>query len=248
MDRKVALVTGASRGIGRAIAIQLAKDGYAVAINFRSNESEAVKTGTYIKDIRGPDHPFQLCQFDVADASAIQSGIARIQKNLGPVGILVNNAGVAINNLLPRLKLEEIQATIQTNLIGSILTTQACTRGMMKARWGRIINISSVAGQVGNAGQSIYCAAKAGIVGFTKSMAKELASRNITVNAISPGMIESEMTDALSDAQRDMILSHIPAKKYGNPEDVAILASFLCRDDACYITGQNMGVNGGMYG
>lgn len=246
MDRKVALVTGASRGIGRAIAIQLAKDGYAVAINYRAGEAEAIKTGTYIKGTCGADHPIILSQFDVADPSSIQTGIARIQRDLGPISILVNNAGIAINNLLPRMKLDEIQATIQTNLMGSILTTQTCTRAMMKARWGRIINISSVAGQVGNAGQSIYSATKAGLVGFTKAMAKELAPRNITVNAISPGMIESDMTNFLSDAQRDVILSHIPAKKYGKPQDVAAMVSYLCSDKASYVTGQNLSVNGGM--
>ena len=242
--KKIALVTGASRGIGASIAKKLASEGSHVLINFSSNEARAQ---ALVEEIRSSGGSAEACGFDVSNSDQVAEKFDWIQKTHGGLTTLVNNAGITIDGLLLRLKDEDLDRTLAVDLKGAIFCTRAAAKPMMKARGGSIINISSVIGEMGNAGQSAYSAAKAGLLGFTKSVAKELASRNIRCNAITPGFIETDMTGALTNEQKEAILRSIPLGLLGTGEDVANLVSFLASPASRYITGQVIGVNGGMY-
>jgi 3-oxoacyl-[acyl-carrier protein] reductase len=241
---QAALVTGASRGIGRAIARRLAAAGARVYVNFVRDTASGEETVRLIRQAGGQA---EATQFDVADSEASATAIGAIAKSAGALHILVNNAGLAIDNLLLRLKPEEWDQVMAVNLRGTFNCTRAAARAMLKTHYGRIINLSSVVGVMGNAGQAAYAAAKAGIIGFTKSMARELAARQVTVNAVAPGLIETEMTAHLPDDRRREYLSVIPAGRLGTVDEVADLVMFLARREAGYITGQVIGINGGLY-
>ncbi|MGC8718469.1 MAG: 3-oxoacyl-[acyl-carrier-protein] reductase [Thermodesulforhabdaceae bacterium] len=243
-DARVAVVTGASRGIGRAIALSLADAGMDVVINFRSGQEAAEETARLVES---KGRKAYLFPFDVADPEAVKNGFKEILKTCGRVDVLVNNAGVTRDNLTVMMKLSEWEEVIRTNLSSVFLCSQAVIKPMLRQKWGRIINITSVVGIVGNAGQANYAAAKAGIIGFTKSLAKELASRNITVNAVAPGYIETDMTKALPEDARKTLLSQIPFGREGKPEDVAAVVRFLASDEAHYITGEVIRVSGGLF-
>ncbi|OFZ21967.1 MAG: 3-oxoacyl-[acyl-carrier-protein] reductase [Bdellovibrionales bacterium GWB1_55_8] len=239
-----ALVTGASRGIGAAIAVRLAQEGYQVFINYMGNEEKAAA----VRDqIRASGGSAELCQFDVSQSAQVDEKFDWIAKNFGPLAVLVNNAGITIDGLLLRLKDEDLAKTLSIDLAGAIYCTRAAAKHMMKAREGSIVQISSVIGETGNAGQSGYAAAKSGLLGFSKSVAKELGSRKIRVNTITPGYIETDMTGALTENQKEAILRTVPLGFFGAPEDVASLVAFLASPASRYITGQVIGVNGGMY-
>lgn len=241
---KCALVTGASRGIGAAIARRLAKDGFHVFINYASNEAKAREV---LEQIERDGGKAELCAFDVSNSAAVDEKIEWIGKHHAPLSVLVNNAGVTIDALLMRMKDEDLDKTLDIDLKGAIYCTRAATKQMMRARNGSVIQISSVVGESGNAGQSAYSAAKAGLIGFSKSVAKELGSRQVRVNVITPGYIVTDMTGALTDAQKEAILRNVPLGFLGEPDDVASLASYLASPAGRYITGQVIGVNGGMY-
>jgi 3-oxoacyl-[acyl-carrier protein] reductase len=239
-----ALVTGASRGIGAAIAKKLALDGFHVALNYSSNEARARELCDAIAAAGGSAEPVG---FDVSQSSQVDEKIDALTKTYGPMAVLVNNAGITIDGLLMRLKDEDLEKTLAVDLKGAIYCTRAATRQMMRARQGSIIQISSVIGEMGNAGQGAYAAAKAGLIGFSKSIAKELASRHIRVNTVTPGFIETDMTGALTNEQKEAILRTVPLGFLGTTEDVANLVSFLASPASRYITGQVIGVNGGLY-
>jgi 3-oxoacyl-[acyl-carrier protein] reductase len=241
---KVALVTGSARGIGKTIVERFAAEGAIVVLSDVTNEAAAAET---LAAIIGAGGKGMVIMFDVGDAAQVDAAIHRILAEQGRIDILVNNAGITRDNLLMRLSEEDFDAVLRTNLKGTFLLTKAVSRHMMKQRSGRIINLSSVVGQMGNAGQSNYSAAKAGIIGFTKSMARELASRSVTVNAIAPGFIVTAMTEALPENVRKVFLDQIPMGRFGTPEDVAELAVYLASDGAAYVTGQVIGINGGLY-
>ncbi len=243
-QKPIALVTGASRGIGASIAEKLAKDGFHVLINYTSNESKAREVQTRIQAEGGKA---DLCQFDVANSAQVDEKFDWIAKTFGPLAVLVNNAGITIDSLLIRLKDEDLDKTLNIDLKGAIYCSRAASKQMMRERKGSIIQISSVIGESGNAGQAAYAAAKAGMIGFAKSMAKELASRQIRVNVVTPGFIATDMTGALTDAQKEAILRTVPLGNLGQPEDVANLVAFLASSASRYITGQVIGVNGGLY-
>lgn len=240
---KSALVTGASRGIGRAIALKLSSLGAKIAINFAGNLAKAQEVKDAIESSGGEAI---LVQGNVADFETVQSIVKTVTEKFGTIDILVNNAGITRDNLLIKMSETDFDDVIATNLKGVFNCTKAVARLMMKQRGGRIVNLSSVVGIIGNAGQANYAAAKAGIIGFTKSVAKELAARNITVNAIAPGFIATDMTNVLSDKAKEELLKGIPAGRIGAAEDVANLAAFLVSDEAAYITGQVISVDGGM--
>ncbi|RDV27424.1 3-oxoacyl-ACP reductase FabG [Alteromonas aestuariivivens] len=240
-DGKVALVTGASRGIGKAIAMSLAEQG-AKVIGTATSEGGASAIGEYLQPFGGKGQ----C-LNVTDKAAVESVIKSIGDEFGGVDILVNNAGITRDNLLMRMKDEEWQDIIDTNLTSIFTLSKAVLRGMMKKRKGRIINVGSVVGCAGNAGQANYAAAKAGVIGFSKSMAREVASRGITINVVAPGFIDTDMTKALTDDQREAIFKDIPANRLGQPEEIAATVTFLASEGAAYITGETIHVNGGMY-
>jgi 3-oxoacyl-[acyl-carrier protein] reductase len=240
---KVALVTGASRGIGRAIATTLAGAGAIVVVNYKSNADAAEEVVQAIGAVEGQATAIQA---DIGQAGDVERLFKAVLERHGRLDILVNNAGITRDTLLLRMKEDDFDTVIATNLRGVYLCTKAALRPMTKARSGRIINMTSVVGLMGNAGQSNYAAAKAGIIGFTKSTAREMASRNITVNAIAPGYIETELTGVLGETVRQAILENIPLGRLGQPQDVANLACFLASDAAAYITGQTLTVDGGM--
>lgn len=240
---KVALVTGASRGIGRAIALRLAGEGAKVAINYAGNTAKAEAVKAEIEQNGGEAI---LVQADVADSNAVEAMVAKVTEAFGQIDILVNNAGITRDGLLMRMKEEDFDAVVNTNLKGVFHCTKAVSKLMMKKRSGRIINMASVVGIMGNAGQTNYAAAKAGVIGFSKSAAKELAARGITVNVVAPGFIDTDMTAAMTDKAKELTLIGIPMKKMGTPEDVANAVLFLASDCASYITGQTVNVDGGM--
>ncbi len=244
LEGRVALVTGSSRGIGRAIAVRLAREGARVVVNCRSSTGAAEAVVREIEDAGGEA---RLCVFDIADAEAVKEGIEELVKELGAIHILVNNAGVTSDNLLLRMKEEEWEKVVKINLAGTFNCTKAVLRGMIKQRYGRIINITSVVGEMGNAGQANYAASKGGIIAFTKSVAREVASRNITVNAVSPGFITTDMTSSLPEDVKSKMLESIPMGRYGEPEEVAAVVAFLASDEASYITGEVIRINGGLY-
>ena len=243
LDGKTALVTGASRGIGRAIAIRLASEGAAVAINYAGNAKAAEEVKSIIEAAGGKA---MLVQADVSNAGSVDAMIKEVVEAFGGIDILVNNAGITRDGLLMRMKEEDWDAVINTNLKGVFYCTKAVSKLMMKKRAGRIVNMASVVGLTGNAGQANYAAAKAGVIGFSKTMAKELASRGITVNMVAPGYIDTDMTAVLSESVRETMVSGIPLGRAGTPEDVANAVLFLVSDDASYITGQVINVDGGM--
>ena len=243
LDGRVAMVTGASQGIGRACAVALARAGAQVALAAR-NTAKLAEVAAEIEAAGGKAMPFEM---DLASEDSIKSVTKAVVAQYGKIEILVNNGGITRDNLMLRMKLADWNAVLQTNLTGAFLLTQAASSSMLKARWGRIINISSVVGETGQAGQANYAASKAGLIGLTMSLARELASRNITVNAVAPGYISTPMTDVLNDQQRSAMLTQIPLDRAGTPEDVACAVVFLASDQASYITGHVLDVNGGMH-
>lgn len=244
LDGKTAVVTGASRGIGRAIALELAREGANVVVNYSGSEGKALEV---VEEIKTIGTNAISVQGNVGDADAVQNLMSAAIEQFGSIDILVNNAGITRDNLLMRMKEEEWDDVINTNLKGVFLCTKAVTRQMMKQRAGRIINISSIVGTIGNAGQANYVAAKAGVIGLTKTTARELASRNILVNAIAPGFITTEMTDALPEDVKGAMLAQIPLGTLGQPEHIAKAVVFLSSDDSSYMTGQTLHIDGGMY-
>ena len=243
LDGKVALVTGASRGIGRAVALRLASEGAKVAINFAGSTAKAEEVKAEIEAKGGQAI---LVQANVADKEAVAAMVDKVVEAFGQIDILVNNAGITRDGLLARMKEEDFEAVVDTNLKGVFYCTKAVAKLMMKSRSGRIVNMASVVGLTGNAGQTNYAASKAGVIGFSKSAAKELAARGITVNMVAPGFIATDMTDAMTDKAKEAVLGTIPLKREGTPEDVANAVLFLVSDSASYITGQIVNVDGGM--
>ena len=243
LENKIALVTGAGRGIGKIIAIELAKAG-AVVVGVDYSDEYAKNISLYLKELGFKGQGFVM---DVTKQESIETAMEQIIKEYGAPNILVNNAGITRDNLLMRMSQEEWDQVIATNLTSVFRISRACIRDMVKARWGRIINISSVVAYSGNAGQTNYSASKGGMVSFSKSLALEVASRNITVNCIAPGFIETDMTKKLSEEQREKLLAMVPAKRIGQIEDIANAVVFLASEKASYITGTTMHINGGMY-
>jgi 3-oxoacyl-[acyl-carrier protein] reductase len=242
-DARVALVTGGSRGIGRAIALRLAADGLAVVVNYSANSTAAADVVARIESAGGRAMPAKA---DVSDPDQVGSLFDLVTAELGSVDVLVNNAGITRDSLLLRMSHEDFDAVIQTNLRSAFLCTKASLRGMLKAKWGRIISIASVAGISGNAGQANYASSKAGMIAFAKSIAKEVGSRGITSNVVAPGYIETDMTDSLGDGVKDSASAAIALGRFGQPEEVAEAVGFLASDASSYITGQVLAVDGGI--
>ncbi|MEX0731146.1 MAG: 3-oxoacyl-ACP reductase FabG [Aquisalimonadaceae bacterium] len=242
-DARVTLVTGATRGIGRAIALELAARGH-VVVGTATSDTGAQAISQYLSEAGFQGSGMTL---DVSDPDSIKAVLDAIGDTYGAPVVLVNNAGITRDNLLMRMKDEDWEAILTTNLTSVFRVSRGCLRGMMKARWGRIINIASVVGSTGNAGQTNYAAAKAGIIGFTKSLAREVGSRDITVNAVAPGFIDTDMTRALGEDAKQDLTRQIPLGRLGRPEDIAAVVGFLASDAAEYITGETMHVNGGMF-
>ena len=242
-EGRVAIVTGGGRGIGRAIVARLAQEGANVAIFYRSNDAAAEETAQKVRDAGAQ---CELFKGDVASPEDVQALFKGVSDAFGRVDILVNNAGITRDNLMMRMKEDEFDEVVQTNLKGTYLCTRAALRPMVRARWGRIVNVGSVVGLVGNAGQANYAASKAGIIGFTKSVAREVAQRGITVNAVAPGYVETELTGGLPEGVKDQILAQVPTARFGEPEEVAEAVAFLSGEGAGYITGQTIAVDGGM--
>lgn len=240
---KNALVTGGSRGIGKAIVLELAREGANVALTYISNEDRAKEV---IGEVESYDVKGLAIKADVSKEEEVNNMIEIVNSELGGIDILVNNAGITKDNLLIRMKTEDWDDVINTNLKGVYLCTKAVVRGMMKKRYGKIVNIASVVGISGNAGQGNYSASKAGIIGFTKSIAKELGSRGININGVAPGFVETDMTNVLNEKIKEEMLNQIPLKRFARPEDIANVVVFLCSEKANYITGQIINVDGGM--
>jgi len=243
LQNEIAFITGASRGIGQAIALELAAQG-ATVIGTATSDKGAAAISDYLKASNAKGSGMVL---DVTDQASVEKVVADIEAQFGTVSILVNNAGITRDNLLMRMKEEEWDAIMQTNLTSLFRVTKACLRSMMKARRGRIISIASVVGVTGNAGQANYAAAKAGVIGFSKSLAREVGSRGITANVVAPGFIDTDMTRELPEAQKQALLSQIPLGRLGKPEEIAHAVAFLASPGAAYISGETLHVNGGMY-
>lgn len=243
-EGKVALVTGGSRGIGRACAVELASRGASVVLSYMGNEAAAAEAVKLCVDAGGKA---KAVRFDVADTQACATAVEEVVKEQGRLDVLVNNAGVAIDGLIMRFKDEDWDKTLDTNLKGAFALIRAASRPMMKQRGGAIINLTSVVGEMGNTGQAAYAASKAGLIGLTKSMARELASRSIRVNAVSPGFIDTDMTSKLSDELKAKLLEVVPLARLGAAKEIAQAVAFLASDQAAYITGETLKVNGGMY-
>lgn len=241
---KVALVTGGSRGIGKAVSRRLAKEGAYVVINYARNSATAEET---LEEIVNAGGQAEIRQFDVTDLSSVQTEVDRIIKEKGELHILINNAGITKDTLLVRMKESDFAEVVAVNLFGTFNCTKAVARTMMKQRFGRIVNLTSVSGEMGNAGQSNYAASKSGIIGFTKSTAREMAPRGITVNAVSPGFIVTDITNELPEEVVKDYMNRIPMRKSGTTDDIAGVIAFLCSDDASYLTGDVIRVNGGLY-
>jgi 3-oxoacyl-[acyl-carrier protein] reductase len=240
---RVGIVTGGGRGIGRAVAVRLAEEGANLAISYRSNDEAAEETA---ERVREAGVKCELFKGDVASPEGVEALFKGVSDAFGRVDILVNNAGITRDNLMMRMKEEEFDEVLRTNLKGTYLCTRAALRPMIRARWGRIVNVSSVVGLVGNAGQANYAASKAGIIGFTKSVAREVAQRGITVNAVAPGYVETELTGSLPENVKDQIRGQVPMGRFGEPEEVAEVVAFLAGETAGYVTGQTIAVDGGM--
>ena len=242
-DKKIALVTGASRGIGKAIAAALASQGF-VVLGTATSEAGAQGISTWLGEQGYEGGGFVM---NVGDTDSVETALAAMQAQFGAPAVLVNNAGITRDNIMLRMKEEEWSDVVNTNLNAMFRLTKAVLKGMTKARWGRIINISSVVGLMGNAGQANYAAAKGGVEGFTRALAREVGSRNITVNSVAPGFIQTDMTDHLPEAQRESLLSQIPLGRLGSPEEIASAVCWLASDGAAYVTGTTINVNGGMF-
>jgi 3-oxoacyl-[acyl-carrier protein] reductase len=242
---KTALVTGASRGIGRAIAVELARGGARLALNYAGNQAAAEEALRLVREAGSPEA--RLFQFDVADPVAVGKAVDEVVSTMGGLHILVNNAGIALDQLVMRIKDDDWQRQLDVNLSGAFHLIRAATRPMMKARGGSIVNLTSVVGETGNAGQAAYAATKAGLIGLTKSVARELASRNVRVNAVAPGYIDTDMTASLPADAKQKMAEMIPLGRLGNVEDVAAAVAWLCSDQASYVTGEVLRVNGGMH-
>ncbi len=243
-ENKVALVTGGSRGIGRAIALELGKRGATVVISYAGNEAAATETVKLLADVGAK---CKALRFDVADTEACSQAVDGVVKEFGRLDVLVNNAGVAIDGLLMRFKDEDWDKTLDTNLKGAFALMRAVARPMMKQKGGAVVNVSSIVGEMGNGGQAAYAASKAGLLGLTKAVAKELSSRNIRVNAVTPGFIDTDMTQSIPAEMKEKMLGQIPLSRLGSAEEVAKSVAFLASDAASYITGEVLKVNGGMY-
>ena len=242
-DGRVALVTGGGRGIGRAVAVRLANEGAKVAVSYRSND---VAAGEVAEEVRAVGAQCEIFKGDVASPEDVDEMFKGVGEALGPVEILVNNAGLTRDNLMMRMKESEFDEVLDTNLKGTYLCARAALRPMIRARWGRIINVSSVVGLVGNAGQANYAASKAGIIGFTKSVAREVAQRGITANVVAPGYVETELTSSLPEEVKDRIRGQVPVGRFAEAEEVAEVVVFLAGEGVGYITGQTVAVDGGM--
>jgi len=243
MTNRTAFITGASRGIGRACAVSLSDSGARVAVAARSLDQLEELAG----QLRSRGRDAFVVAIDMSSGDSVKEAIAKTAKDFGPIGILVNNAGITKDGLAMRMKKDDWDTVIATNLTGAFLAIQQVLPSMMRERWGRIINISSVVGESGNPGQANYVASKAGLIGLTKAIAQEMGSRNITVNAVAPGYVETDMTQGLSEELKEKMLDHIPLKRIGRPEDVAAAVRFLASEEASYITGHVLNVNGGLY-
>ena len=243
MEGRVALVTGGGRGLGRAIAVRLAGEGAKVAISYRSNDAAAAETAELV---RKAGAGCEIFKGDVASPEDVEALMKGVGEAFGSVEILVNNAGTTRDNILLRMKDAEFEEVLDTNLKGTYLCTRAVLRGMVRVRWGRIVNISSVVGLLGNAGQANYAASKAGMIGFTKSVAREVAGRGITANAVAPGYVETELTAGLPEHLKEQILGQVPVGRFGEPEEIAEVVAFLAGERAAYVTGQTIAVDGGM--
>ncbi len=243
MTNRTAFITGASRGIGRACAVALSDAGVRVAVAARNLEQLEELAG----QLRAQGRDAFVVSIDMSSADSVKEAIAKTAKDFGPIGVLVNNAGITKDGLAMRMKKDDWDTVIATNLTGAFLAIQQVLPAMMRERWGRIINISSVVGESGNPGQANYVASKAGLIGLTKAIAQEMGSRNITVNAVAPGYVETDMTQGLSEELKNKMLDHIPLRRIGRPEDVAAAVRFLASEEASYITGHVLDVNGGLY-
>jgi 3-oxoacyl-[acyl-carrier protein] reductase len=243
MNRRIAFITGASRGIGRACALALSRAGARVVLAARNHDKLQEVAGE-ISSAGGEAHVIGI---DLSSQESIKQAFAKAHADFGPTEILVNNAGVTKDGLAVRMKAEDWQSVLDTNLSGAFFCTQQVLQPMMRARWGRVINITSVVGEMGNAGQANYAASKAGLIGMTKSLAQEMGARGITVNAVAPGFVQTDMTGILSDEMKEKLLANIPLRRMGEPEDVASAVKFLASDEAAYITGHVLSVNGGLY-
>jgi len=243
LSGRVALVTGSSRGIGRATALRLARMGADIAVNYRNDEQGAEEARAEIAQL---GRRVIAIQADVSQEEPVQEMYRRIEAELGPVTVLVNNAGTTNDKLLLQMKLEDFEGLLRTNLVSAFLCTKGALRGMLKARWGRIVNVASISGIIGQVGQANYAASKGGLIALTKSTARELASRNITANAVAPGYVPTELTSRVSEELRDYYLGLTPLKRHGTAEEVAATIAFLCSPDASYVTGQTIAIDGGI--
>ena len=239
---KTALVTGGSRGIGKSISIEIGKE-FHVVVGYVNSKDKAAEVCDVISSSGGSASTVKI---DISNKESVDQAFSEIEKTYGSVDVLINNAGITKDNILPRMKNDEWEDVIQTNLTGSFYTSQRATKQMMKNKWGRIVFISSVVGLSGNQGQSNYAASKAGLIGLSKSISKELGSRNITSNVIAPGYIETDMTSFINDENKDEIIGQLSIKRMGKPEDISNIVSFLCKDESEYITGQVIPVDGGL--